>query len=637
MSARTPNPSGLSHFVAEMKRRHVVRFAIGYAAAAFVVLQLAEIVFPAFDIGETGLRILVVAVGLLFPPALVLAWIYDVTATGIERTEHLPGSGRAGLLPHFAILGVTFLTMAVLGAWLLREGVLDEPAPARPEPAADEPTLVAYEPGSPVRSLAVLPMQDFSGGTGDEYFTAGMQEELIAQLSQIAGLRVVSRTSVQRYAGTNASIPRIGRELHVDAVIEGSVRRSADQVRITVQLIHAASDTHLWTQQYDRPLENVLALQSEVALEIARQIQAEVSPEETTALQHVAARAVDPQAQDAYLRGRYEAQKGTPEGLRAAKDLFESAVEEDSSFAPALAQLAGTRFLLGLADTTLSSEEAAAAQQEAERAVALDTTSQEAWEVLSLIRQHWSEPGGVKVVAGSLPERTGPGAARMPAPPTPPGVPDTAWVQAMTQMGRRIEEEVRLRGASIQRDADMGRFVGARGLMVAGRHAEAVEMLSSLVHDAPDMAPAWELLARAQVAAGNPQGAVDALREWGARGGDGAPSATEAAALQGAVTGEGARGYWRWQKERLDARAAAGQPVAPLELAAARAGVGDTEGAFTALEAALGQHDRGLALIHRDPVWDTLRTDPRFGDIARRSRATHPRGSPRPQGDRPPR
>ncbi|HSW30423.1 MAG TPA: tetratricopeptide repeat protein [Longimicrobiales bacterium] len=609
MSTPDTHPSRLSQFVAETKRRHVVRFALGYAAVAFVVLQLAEIVFPAFGIGETGLRILVVVVALLFPPALVLAWIFDVTTQGIERTEHTPEL-RAGLLPQLALLGVTVLVMLGVGAWLVREGVLDEPEvvkPGRgPAPGSDEPALVAYQAGTPIRSLAVLPLDDFSGDGAQDYFTAGMQEELIAQLSQLPGLRVVSRTSVQRYAGAGVPIPRIGRDLQVDAVIEGSVRRGEGQVRITVQLIHAASDTHLWTQQYDRSLENVLALQSEVALDIARQIQAEVSPEDADVLQRVAARIVDPEAQDAYLRGRYEADKGTPEGLAAARDHFEAAVQEDSSFAPALAGLAGTRFLLGLADTTLGPEELSRAQEEAERAVALDTAYQEAREVLDLIKQ-------------SLPAR----GATPAAVPAPPGTPDTAWFLALTRFGRQIEEQVRVRGVASAHDATMGRYVGARGLMAAGQYSDAVGLLSDVLAASPDMGPAWELLARAQMSAGNPQGAVAAMEGWSARGDRAAPTTMQLRDLRDAVARDGAMGYWRWMEARLEARVAAGEHVPALELAAARAGSGDKEGAFHALEQAVAQHDRGLVLLQRDPVWDVLRTDPRFPDIARRSRTTH--------------
>lgn len=207
--------------------------------------------------------------------------------------------------------------------------------------------------------------------------------------------------------------------------------------------------------------------------------------------------------------------------------------------------------------------------------------------------------------------------------PTPPSTPDTAWFQALTRFGRQIEEQVRFKATTGAHEASMGQFVGARGLMAAGLYSDAVEMLSDLVGDAPEMAPAWELLARAQISGGNPQGAVGALEEWSARGGATAPSGAEVRSLRDAVLREGTRGYWLWQNERLDARAAAGEPVSPLDLAAARAGTGDTDGAFQALEQAVAQHDRGLVLLQRDPVWDMLRSDPRFADIARKSRTMH--------------
>lgn len=611
-------PSSFSRFLAEMKRRHVVRFALGYAAAAFVVLQLAEILFPAFDIGDTGLRILVVAVALLFPPAVVLAWVFDITAEGIKKTDDDATGGRRlpqeSLLPRVSLLVLTVAIVGSVAMWMAREGVLDEPQRGGARGTRGEPTLVAYDPTVPIRSLAVLPLDNFSGDGSPDYFTAGLQEELIAQLAQIAGLRVVSRTSVQRYHDSEVPIPQIGRELQVDAVIEGSVRRDENQVRITLQLIHAPSDTHVWAQQYDRPLTDVLSLQSEVALDIAGQIQAEVGPEEASGFRRVASRDVDPDAQDAYLRGKYELAKGTPEGNRSALQYFEKAVDEDSSFASALANLAGTRFLVGMADSSQAPVTVAKAQMEAERALALDSTSVEAREVMGLILNSLPQPPN------------SPGTSVAPA----MGIAiqasdvaglDTAWVASMSQLGQRISDQMRSKSATTEEASRIQRLMGARQLMAAGLFDEASKMLSDLVDDAPDMAPAWDLLARTKVSAGDPQAAVGAMEGFSARGGDAAPTSAQIRALQDAVNRDGAVGYWRWTLERLDARAAAGGRVSPTERAAALAATGDTGGAFAALEQALSQHDRNLATLERDPIWDRLRADPRFADIVRRSRA----------------
>lgn len=628
MSNPPASPSGFSRFFAELKRRHVVRFALGYAAVAFVLLQLAEIIFPAFGLGDTKLRILVVAVALLFPPALVLAWVFDITSQGIERTPNAgpPDARPAALLPRLALLGVTVAVVGSLGLWLVREGVLDVPVVEADRAGPEDVALVAYDAEAPIRSLAVLPLDDFSGDGAQDYFTAGLQEELIAQLSQIGGLRVVSRTSVQRYAGGEIAIPRIGRDLRVDGVIEGSVRRSGDQVRITLQLIHAASDTHVWTQQYDRSLDNVLALQSDVALDIARQIQADLTPEETTLLQQVASRSVEPTAQDAYLRGRWEAEKGTPEGLAAAKELLETAVQEDSSFAPALVKLAGTRILLGLADTTHQDEEFAKAMEEARKAVAMDSTSQEAWDVIRLVTQRLPD----------LPSRETARRQAIPTPGTPtptPAAPDTAWFQSMTHLGRQIETQLWARRGDMERAGVEGRVTGARGLMAAGRFDDAARMLSSALESAPELDHAWEMLVRAHVSAGDLRAAAGTLERWAARGGGGAPDPAEARSVRAGISREGATAYWRWALARLEAQRTGGEGVSLVDLAAARAGTGDTEGALQALQEAVERRDRVLFLLQNDPVWDALRADPRFADVIRRSRSPQGggRGTPPPR------
>jgi TolB-like protein len=615
-------PSGLSRFVAEMRRRHVVRFALGYAAAAFVLLQLAEIVFPAFAVGETGLRILVVAVALLFPPAVVVAWVYDVTAEGIKRTESLDDGGRRteGRLPQVALLGVTVVTLAGVGLWMARVGLIGELVAPPTSAATSQPVdLVAYDPTAPIRSLAVLPLENFSGTGEQDYFTAGMLEELIAQLSQIAGLRVVSRTSVMRYAGAATPIPQIGRDLRVDGVIEGSVRREGDRVRITVQLIHAASDTHVWTQQYDRSLSDVLALQSEVALDIAEQLRAELSPKESTLLNRTASREVAPAAQDAYLRGRYELDKGTPEGYEAAMHLFEQALSADADFAPAMAGLASARFVLNMAAPEPSSEELDLAEEEARTALEMDSLSVEAQEVFTLIRSVAPKAGDVPPTPGVPPTS---GVPRVVVVPGTAGLSDTAWATAMTQLGRHIEQQVRVKMGHAERAGRAGMTFAARQLLSAGRFEEAASLASEVVREDASSATAWETLVRARVAGGNLEAAVRAVDAWSESGGSGAPSAADAAALRNAVSDEGARGFWRWTVGRQAAAIEAGRPVPASERAAALVGIGEHDRAFAALEEAIARHDPGLsATLRVDPVWDPLRADARFASLVRRARA----------------
>jgi len=188
-----------------------------------------------------------------------------------------------------------------------------------------------------IRSLAVLPLENLSGDSAQEYFVDGMTEELITDLGKIAGLRVISRTSSMHYKGTRKTLPEIARELNVDAVIEGAVLRSGDHVRITTQLVEAASDRHLWAESYERELRDVLTLQGEVARDVAKQVNIKLSQEEQT--RFASTHPVDPKALEAYLKGRYELYKMTLEGTKKSIDYFAQALDKDPTYARAWAGL----------------------------------------------------------------------------------------------------------------------------------------------------------------------------------------------------------------------------------------------------------------------------------------------------------
>ena len=200
-------------------------------------------------------------------------------------------------------------------------------------------------PSPTIRSLAVLPLESLSSDPSQEYFADGMTDELISDLGQISALRVISRTSMMQYKGARKPLPQIARELNVDAVVEGTVLRSGDQVRITAQLIQASDDRHLWSQSYEGELRDALALQNKVARAIAEQIQINLRPKEQVALRNE--KAVNPEAYEAYLKGRYFWNKRTGDGLRKAIDYFNQALEKDSTYAQAYTGLADSYALLG--------------------------------------------------------------------------------------------------------------------------------------------------------------------------------------------------------------------------------------------------------------------------------------------------
>jgi len=233
-------------------------------------------------------------------------------------------------------------------------------------------------PSPVIRSLAVLPLESLSSDASQDYFADGMTDELISDLGQISALRVISRTSVMAYKHARKPLPQIARELNVDAVVEGTVLRSGDQVRITAQLIEAATDKHLWSQSYEGELRDTLALQDKVAKAIADQIRINLNPQEQAALKKV--RVVNPEAYESYLKGRYFWNKRTADGLKVALAYFNQAIDEDPKYPQAYSGLADTYALLGdWQYAVMTSKEALPkAKAAAIKALELDSTLAEA-------------------------------------------------------------------------------------------------------------------------------------------------------------------------------------------------------------------------------------------------------------------
>jgi len=254
------------------------------------------------------------------------------------------------------------------------------------------PTLSHRAVATPaVRSIAVLPLANFSGDPAQEYFADGMTDELITDLAKIGALRVISRTSVMRYKGTSKSLPEIARELNVDGIVEGSVTRSGQRVRITAQLLYGPTDKHLWAETYDRDLGDVLGLQSEVAQAIAQQVRAQVSPQQQARFN--AARPVNPEAYDAYLKGRYYLwnQFTMAPSLNTAKTYFEEAVRKDPGFALAHSGLADASLYLAIFRHRSPEPSYRPAEDAVRQALTLDDSIGEAHDTLAVLswRYDW--------------------------------------------------------------------------------------------------------------------------------------------------------------------------------------------------------------------------------------------------------
>jgi TolB-like protein/DNA-binding winged helix-turn-helix (wHTH) protein/Tfp pilus assembly protein PilF len=257
----------------------------------------------------------------------------DLPGSQEKKTEpghKLQGAGLSGAskrrpwLTRRVVVALALLSLLIFFAWRFRSQI---PAPTG------------------IRSIAVLPLENLSGDASQNYFADGMTDELITDLAQISALRVISRTSVMAYKGARKPLPQIARELNVDAMVEGTVLRSGDQVRITAQLIEASTDKHLWSRSYEGELRDTLALQNRVAGAIADQIRISLTPQEQTALKN--AKVVNPEAYESYLKGRYFWNKRTADGFKVALAYFNQAIEEDPKYAQAYSGLADTYVLLG--------------------------------------------------------------------------------------------------------------------------------------------------------------------------------------------------------------------------------------------------------------------------------------------------
>ncbi len=668
MSDASPTSGGLGPFLAELKRRHVVRAALAYAAVVFVLLQAAEIVLPAFLEGaraDGAIRVLVVALALLFPVVLVLAWVYEITPQGIRamatldaEAGHLP-AGR--MVPRIALLLVTVLAAGGAGLWWYRTDVEGAGAVAETDEGAATPFVAAStdDASGPIRSLAVLPLESFAPDSAGEqdYFVAGMHEALVSQLSQLSTVRVISRTSAAQVDRRGKSLPQIGQELGVDAVVEGSVLRAGDRVRITVQLIHAASDTHLWARDYERDLVDVIALQREVAEAIAAEIEALLAERDRPAggapVDRVAASdAVDapdagagpatlstasvpsirsappvpaaPEVQDAVFRGRYALTRESSEGAAEARRHFLEALRMDSLYVPALVGLAGTRLVEGLdAAEGGALDDLVDAHRLALRAVDGDPGSVEAAEVLRTVEQAIAE-------YGTRVERRGVEDGERMRIVHAPGdsmmlvtagdtvrVPVTGIGPVATEFGSMMQVVL------ARNDAEEGAvdawLRGVRRLEIAGRPRHALEQARVAVDRFPDHEGAWAELERLQAALGRVDDAVRTRAEREDRLGP-APG-PDADAYRNAVRQSGAVGYWRTRLASLQASRAAGEDVSAVLEAEALTGAGRSADAIEALERARREDDPRLALLRRGPQWDPLRDDPRFQRLVRASSA----------------
>src|SRR5438552_6405904 len=326
------------NFFAELKRRNVYKVAIAYAIVAWLLMQVATQVFPFLEIPNWAIRLVIMLIVIGFPIALVIAWAFELTPEGLKRTEDIDVSKsitrKTGRKLDFLIIGVLLAVVAIL---IFQRVHLKVPTPTSLIPEKSIAEL-------PAKSIAVLPFQNLSKDEENAFFADGVKNEILTDLAKIADLKVISRTSVMQYKNVSTrNLPEIAQALKVAHVLEGSVQRSANRVRVSAQLIDARNDTHVWAEKYDRELADIFAIQSEIAQKIADQLQAKLSPKEKAAIEKRPTK--DLAAYDLYLRAKeliYESYFNpfAKKDYFKAVQLLDQAVARDPAFLLAYCLLA---------------------------------------------------------------------------------------------------------------------------------------------------------------------------------------------------------------------------------------------------------------------------------------------------------
>jgi len=372
-------------FFYELRRRHVVRVAIAYAVAAWLLLQLASIVFPALGAPDWVLRVCIALLALGFPFALILAWAFELTPDGIRRTE--PADSPAARPPeqhrnvgrtlNAIVIGALGVAVALL---LWRQSGMHA---TQSEPAAVKATTAA----PPAKSIAVLPFDNLSDDKSNGYFATGMQDEILTRLAGIHDIKVISRTSTEKYSSHPTDLKTVGQQLDVATVLEGSVQKVGDNVHINVQLIDTSNDGHLWAQSYDRELKDIFAVERDVAQSIADALKAQLKPQEAALV--AAVPTTNTAAYDLYLRAMEHFNRAHDQDVLTSAEmpqaiaLLEQAQAADPQFALASAMLGDAHIRMYFYAPDRSDERLVAAKTAIDHALALKPGLGEAHEALA--------------------------------------------------------------------------------------------------------------------------------------------------------------------------------------------------------------------------------------------------------------
>src|SRR5947209_9656456 len=331
----------LGNFFAELKRRNVYKVAVAYLVVAWLLIQAASILLPTFEAPSWVMKIFIIVIIFGFPVAVIFSWAFEITPEGIKLESEVASNKSIARRTGRKIVAVT-IALAVVAAGLFVYQLVRTRATMAPRPDAS----AAHSEAATVsnKSIAVLPFDNLSRDPDNAYFCEGVQDEILTRLAKVADLKVISRTSTQHFKSAPENLPEIAKKLGVMHILEGSVQKAGNQVRVNVQLINAMNDAHLWAETFDRQLTDIFGVESEIAKTVAETLQARLSGSEKSSI--AKAPAVNPEAYELYLRGRFFWNKRSGADLRKAIDYFNQSIAKDPNYALAYAGLADSYMLL---------------------------------------------------------------------------------------------------------------------------------------------------------------------------------------------------------------------------------------------------------------------------------------------------
>src|SRR5437762_2881640 len=570
-------------FFGELKRRNVYKVAVAYAIVGWLLVQITTQVFPFLEIPNWVVRLVIALVAIGFPIALVIAWAFEITPQGIERTEvadtmPVAAGQKKNAWIYVAIAGaVLSIGLFFLGRYGFRNA----------SPSSSE---------LPPKSIAVLPFDNLSEEKGNAYFAEGIQDEILTRLAKVADLKVISRTSTQHFKSAPDNLPQIAKQLGVMNILEGSVQKANDQVRVNVQLINALTDAHLWADTFDRKLTDIFAVETEIAKTIADTLQAKLTGSEKTAMSKKPT--ANPEAYELYLKGRFFWNKRTSADLRKAVDYFNQAIAKDSNYALAYAGLADAFAMYPDYGVEAPADAYPRAKSAAMKALELDNTLGQPHAALGLVYANFEHDFAKSIGEFERAAQLDPNYATA-----------HQWIntglEPTGQFDRSIAETkhaIELDPLSLIINADL-----AYSYFNARRFDDALAQSQKTLEIDPSFHVARGYLGLALQFKGQLAEAIPEFRTAAASNDEPFSQALLGQALARAGMRDEAQRILSRLEERARDHFVTGWSLAVIRLA-----LGDKEGALAALDLALQQHAPEIVLIKYDPLFDDLRGDPHF-------------------------